>query len=133
MSQQNVDAIRRWTDAYNARDLDTLVELTDPDFSFRSHFVGFESVFRAYDGFPYAYFEMLDDVYDRFQVIPSELIDAGAAVLVDGRAEWRGKASGAEGETLILPAFWMKACRVLSAETFTDRAVAFEAVGLPFR
>jgi hypothetical protein len=30
-------------------------------------------------------------------------------------AEWRGKASGAEGETPVLPAFWLRARKVLRA------------------
>jgi ketosteroid isomerase-like protein len=133
MSQPNVDAVRRWTDAYNQRDIDALIELTDPDFEFRSSFVGLENVFRAYDGFPYAYFEMLNDAYERFQVLPSEFIDAGAAVVVDARALWRGKASGAEGETHVFPVFWLRARRLIRAEVFTDRAEALDAVGLPLR
>jgi ketosteroid isomerase-like protein len=130
MSQENVDAVRRWVDAYNRRDFEGIVRLTDSDFEFRSRFVGLESVFRAYEGFPYAYFKMLDEAYDQFAVVPTEFIDAGAAVLVVARAEWRGKASGARGETPILPAFWMRARKVVRAETFTDRAEAFDAVGL---
>ncbi len=133
MSADNVEAIKRWTEAYNRRDLEALIELTDPDCAFRSRFVGMESLFRAYDGFPHAYFEMLDEVYDRFELLPSEFIDAGAAVLMVARAEWRGKASGAEGVTPIVPAFWLRARRVLSAQTFTDRDEAFDAVGLPIR
>ena len=73
---------------------------------------------------------MLDEAYDRFEVILSEYIDAGAAVLAAGHAQWRGKASGALGETPVLPAFWLRARRVFRAETFTDRAEALEAVGL---
>ena len=76
---------------------------------------------------------MLSDAYDHFQVLPTEFIDAGAAVVVDGRAEWRGKASGAEGQTHVFPVFWMRARKVVRAEVFTDRAEALEAVGLPFR
>jgi hypothetical protein len=41
-----------------------------------------------------------------------------------------GKASGAEGETAVLPAFWLRARKVLRAETFTDRPEALEALGL---
>jgi ketosteroid isomerase-like protein len=130
MSQENVEVVRRWVDAYNRRDFESIIGLTDTDFEFRSRFVGFESVFRASEGFPYTYFEMLDDAYDRFEIVPSEFIDAGAAVLVVANAEWRGKSSGAPGETAILPAFWMRARKVLRAETFTDQAEAFDAVGL---
>jgi ketosteroid isomerase-like protein len=130
MSQKNVEIVRRFLEAYNRRDFETINELMDPTFEFRSRFVGLESVHRASEGFPHTYFEMLDEAYDRFEVVLSEFIDAGAAVLAAGHAEWRGKASGAEGETTVLPAFWLRAKKVFRAETFTDRAEALEAVGL---
>ena len=130
MSQENVDVSRRWIEAYNVRDIEALTELTDPDFAFRSRFVWIESVFRAYDGFPHAYFRLLDEAYERFVVILAEFIDVGAAVLTSGHAEWQGKASGVEGRTAILPVFWIRAGRVLHGETFIDRKEAFEAVGL---
>jgi hypothetical protein len=130
MSQENVEAVQRWIEAYNVRDLEALIELTDPDCAFRSRFVGLESLFRAYDGFPREYFELLDDAYERFVLIIDEFIDAGAGVLTSGHAEWRGKTSGVEGQTSILPAFWLRAKRVLHAQTFTDRSEALEAVGL---
>ena len=40
MSQENVEIVRLWNAAYNERDMDTLIKLTDPDFEFRSIFVG---------------------------------------------------------------------------------------------
>jgi ketosteroid isomerase-like protein len=130
MSQENVEIVRRFLEAYNSRDFEAINELIDPTFEFRSRFVGIESVHRASEGFPSTYFEMLDEAYDRFEVALDEFIDAGAAVLAAGHAQWRGKASGAEGETPVLPAFWLRAKKVFRAETFTDRAEALEAVGL---
>jgi ketosteroid isomerase-like protein len=130
MSQENVEVVRRFIEAYNRRDFGSINELIDPTFEFRSRFVGIESVHRASEGFPDTYYKMLDEAYDRFEVVISEFIDAGAAVLTAGHAEWRGKASGLEGETPVLPAFWLRARRVFRAETFTDRAEALEAVGL---
>ena len=35
--------VRRWNAAYNRRDMETLRDLTDPDFEFKSIFVGLES------------------------------------------------------------------------------------------
>jgi ketosteroid isomerase-like protein len=128
MSQQNVEIVRRFIDAYNRRDLEGMIEVMDPTFEFRSHFVGLEFVHHASD--PKTYFEALDDAYDQLQLVLDEYIDAGAAVLAAGRVEWRGKASGARGDTAVLPAFWLRAGKVLRAATFTDRAEALEAVGL---
>jgi ketosteroid isomerase-like protein len=130
MSQENVEIVRRFIDVYNRRDFEGIIGLIDATFEFRSRFVGIESVHRASEGFPYSYFKMLDEAYDRFEVVLSEFIDAGAAVLTAGHAEWRGKASGLQGETPVLPAFWLRARKVFRAETFTDRNEALEAVGL---
>jgi ketosteroid isomerase-like protein len=130
MSQENVEVVRRFLEAYNRRDFDRIIELMDPTFEFRSRFVGIESVHRASDGFPQTYFAMLDEAYDSFEVVVDEYIDAGAAVLTAGRAEWTGKASRVQGETPVFPAFWLRARKVIRAETFDDRAEALDAVGV---
>ena len=131
MSRENVEVVQHWVRAYNRRDFEGILELTDPTGEFRSRFVALESVHRVSDeGFPYTYFKMLDEAYDHFEIVLSEYIDAGAAVLAAGHAEWRGKASGVQGETPILPAFWLRARKIFRAETFTDRTEALEAVGL---
>ena len=105
MSEENVEVVRRWIDAYNRRDMDELIELDDDDFVFRSIFVAVETEFQAHEGFPYAYFKTLDEAYGHFVVIPSEVLDAGAAVLMVATAQWRGTSSGAHGETAIATAF----------------------------
>jgi ketosteroid isomerase-like protein len=130
MSQENVEVARRWIEAYNRRDMETLVQLNTADFIFRSIFVAVETEFQSPEGFPYAYFKTLDEAYERFVVVPSEFIDGGAAVLMVGSAEWRGRESGAEGATPIATASWFRAGKVFRAETFTDRAEALEAAGL---
>src|ERR1043166_8527413 len=112
MSQENVEVVRHFVETYNSRDFERITELIDPTFEFRSRFVGIESVHRASEGFPHTYFKMLDDAYDHFEVVVSEFIDAGAAVLTAGLAKWRGKASGIQGETPVLPAFWLRARKV---------------------
>jgi ketosteroid isomerase-like protein len=130
MSQENVEITRRWNSAYNSRDVDTLIELTDPDFEMKSIFVSIESVFRGYEGFPHAYFEAVEDAYERFQVVPEDYIDAGTAVLLLCRIEWRGRESGAEGTVPLAVAAWLKAGRVFHIESFADIHDGFRAVGL---
>src|SRR3954447_9745370 len=129
MSERNMDVVRRWNDAYNRRDHEALRELTDPDFEFRSIFVAMESVFRGYEGLD-AYFKAIEEAYDRFQVVSGEVVDAGAAVLLISRAEWRGKGSGAEGSVPLFVAAWVRFGRVFRVETFTDLDEGMRAVGL---
>jgi hypothetical protein len=63
-------------------------------------------------------------------VIPSEYLDAGAAVAAVATVKWRGRQSGAEGEMPIVTTFWLRAGKIFRVETFKDRAEAVEAVGL---
>jgi ketosteroid isomerase-like protein len=130
MSQKNVEIVRRWIELFNRRDTKGLKELTEPDFEMRSLLLAVESDFRGDVDFPGAYFEALDDAYQRFQSVPEDFTDAGTAVLVSTRLHWRGKGSGAHGETPIFAAFWLRAGKVFKEETFTDRTEALEAVGL---
>ena len=129
MSQENMEIVRRWNDAYNRRDFETLIELTDPDLEFRSVFVGMESVFRGYDGLC-EYFDGIESAYARFQIPPERFFDAGAAVLVQCRIEWHGNESGAEGTMPMAVAAWLKAGRVFHLESYPDLSDGLEAVGL---
>jgi ketosteroid isomerase-like protein len=129
MSQENVEIVRRWNAAYNRRDFETLMELTDPDLEFRSLFVGIESVFRGYDGLR-AYFDGIESAYARFEIPAERFFDAGAAVLVECRIAWRGKESGAEGAMPVAVAAWLKAGRIFHLESYSDLRDGLEAVGL---
>jgi ketosteroid isomerase-like protein len=131
MSQENVAVVRRWIEVYNRRDIEALIEVSDADIEFRSIFAAIETggVFRGYPGV-FEYFKTLDDAYERFEVVPHDVLDAGAAALMVADADWRGKESGAEARTSIFVAFWLRAGKVLRVETFTDRAQALDAVGL---
>jgi len=130
MSRKNVELVRRWIELFNRRDTAGLIELTESDFEMKSLLVAIESDFRGEEDFPHGYFEQIDGAYEHFQSAPDEFIDAGAAVLVVTHLKWRGRVSGAHGETPVVAAFWVRDGKVFREETFTDRAAAFEAVGL---
>lgn len=121
---------RRWIELFNRRDTEGLIGLTEPDYAMQSLLVPTDSDFRGYADFPHAYFEAFDDAFEHFLFVPDKFIDAGDAVLVVTHLEWRGKGSGAHGETPIVAAFWLRAGKGFKEETFTDRAEALEAVGL---
>jgi ketosteroid isomerase-like protein len=130
MSQQNVEIVRRWIESFNRRDIEGLVSLTEAGFEMKSLLVAIESDVRGYAEFPHAYFEQIDEAYEQFESLPDDFIDAGSAVLVPTEVRWRGRRSGASGQTPLLAAFWVRDGRVYREETFTDRAEALEAVGL---
>ena len=132
MSRANVEVVRRWVDCYNRRDTDGLIGLNTPDYEMRSVFAGIESggIFRGYAGFPFAYFAEVDDAYERFELVAEDYIDAGAAVVLVGTMDWRGKGSGAAARSPLFAVFWLRAGKVFREESFTDRTEALEAVGM---
>jgi ketosteroid isomerase-like protein len=117
MSQENVEIVRRWTDAHNRRDSEALIELADPDF-----------VRSRGEGFPDAIFESIEESHARFEVVPEEFLDAGAAVVMIGHLDARKRGSGAEEKVPFASAYWLRAGKVFRIETFEDRSEALEAV-----
>ena len=131
MSQENVEVVRKWAEYYNRRDMDGLVSIIDADHEKKSIFAAASGgTFKGHTGFPFAYFEAIDDAYDHFSLEILEYVDAGAAVVMAADCEWHGKESGAEGKTRIFITFWLRAGKVFREETFTDRTEAMAAVGL---
>ena len=102
MSQENVEAFKRGLEAGNRGDVETLLEVLDPEVEWHSalHALlgGEQTVFRGHDGVR----EMLRDLYEAFGEIHieiSEIRDLGDRLVAIGRTRTRGKESGAETET----------------------------------
>ena len=92
MSSQNIEAFKRFMEAFNRRDLDALLEEVDPGVEWRpasAVAVGGEAtVYRGHDGVP----EGLRDLYgsfDKLEIEISELREAGDVVVGTGRIHTR--------------------------------------------
>jgi len=99
MSQENVEAFKRFADANNRRDVEALLEELDADVEWHSAVLsslgGEETVHRGHDGVR----EMLRDLYEafsEFQVEFSDIRDHGDRIVAIGRWITRGEESGAE-------------------------------------
>jgi ketosteroid isomerase-like protein len=130
MSQENVDVVKRYLDAWNAGDMDEVREIQDPDVIVRTAegwpepgpYVGREATMRFH--------EQLRDTWDANTVVPiSDFIDAGDRVAV--RYIWRGAGHGPDMNMEVTLVFTMRKGRIFYQEFFWDRAEALEAVGLP--
>ena len=102
MSQENVDAAKRFIDAYNRRDLDAMVQDLDSGIEWHSGILaalgGEAAVFRGHEGVR----DALRDLYEALgetQIECSEFRDLGDRVVTIGRFHARGKESGAEAES----------------------------------
>jgi ketosteroid isomerase-like protein len=130
MSQENVEIARRWMELNNLRDVAGVLRLMAPDIECypaedqpdSSSFVGREAFAE--------YVQQWLDVFDEYEIEPSEFIDAGEYVVVVGRI--RGRAQGrrievSDDETWLLRFRDGKAIEYRECRT---KQKALEAAGL---
>jgi ketosteroid isomerase-like protein len=133
MSQENVEAFKRGLEAGNRGDVETLLEVLDPEVAWHSalHALlgGEATVFRGHDGVR----EMFRDLYEAFYEIHleiSEIRDLGDRLVAIGRNRARGKGSGAETETPLALVTEVKNGKTILVRGYLDPKQALEAVGL---
>jgi ketosteroid isomerase-like protein len=129
MSQENVEAVRRGIEAWNAGDMDAFREMHDPDVIVRTvadwpepgPYVGREAVMRS--------FEQLRDTWDVETLeVTSDFIDAGDRVVV--RLIWHGVGQGPQLNLELTDVLTVRKGRIRGHEYFWDHAEALEAAGL---
>jgi ketosteroid isomerase-like protein len=98
VSQQNVDKVAQFIEAYNRRDFDAAMSSFDPDIEWvlppqqqADSCRGVDEVRRFWDG--------LDETFTELQLDPCEWVDAGDRVATRLRFYGRGKMSGVELDT----------------------------------
>ena len=98
MSEENVEAVRRWVAAINDGDADALLRLADADVDYMPYLAavsGSEGGYQGHDGLR-QYVRDLTEAWSAYEVEIHRLRDLGADVLMQGRLWARGKASGIE-------------------------------------
>ena len=133
MSQENVEAFTRGLEAGNRGDVETLLEVLDPEVAWHSalHALlgGEATVYRGHAGVR----EMLRDLYEAFDEIEieiSEVRDLGDRLVAIGRTRTRGRESGAETETPLAFVTEIRNGKTISIQAYLDPRQALEAVGL---
>jgi ketosteroid isomerase-like protein len=130
MSQENVEAILRGFDAFNADDLDRFLDECDPEVELYSRFVEVGGVYRGYVGIR-RWHQDLIDTWEYLRLELERLIDVDdqtvAALLV---LYGKGRASGVEVRQEIAHVVTLRAGKIARLVVYTDRAEALEAVGL---
>ena len=131
VSEENVDKIRAWIEAYNRRDFDTAMENFHPQIDW---------VLPAMQGFDSCvgrdqiilFWQGLDETMDELRLDAQEFVDAGDRVAVRLRYYGRGKGSGAEIETeMYHQVATFRDGTIVRMEYFTDWAQALDAAGAP--
>ena len=131
MSRTNVEIVRQFTEAWERRDTDVMVELVDPNVEQYGTVGGLEEgrILRGITEIARDY-ERVEEMWDEHRVEIERLIDAGDQVVVFQREYQRGRSSGVE---LVIDAaviFALRDGRIIRLRGYMDRAAALEAAGV---
>jgi ketosteroid isomerase-like protein len=130
MSQDKVELQHRLTDAFNRRDLDAYLALTDEDIEAIPRVGGMEGGYHGHDGTRRWWTDLLGSFPD-FSVEFYEVHDMGENLTL---AAGRARAHGAGSDTPIEQVFWQvvrwRRGRCFWWAHFDTRAEALEAAGL---
>src|SRR3954447_17147366 len=128
MSQENVRLAHEVIDAVERRDLEALINLTDPDVDWRSAFA-VSGNYRGHAGMR-RYVKDMTDAWEVVRLDVDHELGVGDIVLFIGRIHYRGKGSGAEAESESGYMLKFRHGRVVCFRPFREPEKALEAVGL---
>jgi ketosteroid isomerase-like protein len=131
MSQEDVEVVRALFDAYREQDVDTVLEMVDPDIEVRPSIAGGPegTVYRGLDGFR-QFLANVEAAWADFRIETEEFYHLGNTVLVLGRSFARGEGSGVLVEANTGWVCGVRQGKVHRFRSFTSREEALEAVGL---
>jgi ketosteroid isomerase-like protein len=130
MSQRNVEVMRQGLQAFNDRDVERLLALTDPEAEwhpFRAQLEGI--VYRGHEGIRRFLADMTED-WDTFTIELLEVIEVGETLVTIGRISGVGKGSGVEVDTTAGFVSDFREGRILRLMSYSDPAAARAAAGL---
>ena len=130
MSSENVAIVRKYIEAFNRRDFDSLIADTDPavELSEWPEAPGAQT-YHGPDGLRQA-FEKWFESWEWMHLDIAEIIDAGSHVLVGLNQRARGSGSGVEVEITSHNVYTFRDGKVTRVQLFIDREPALAAAGL---
>ena len=133
MSQENVENFKRGAEASNRRDIETQLELLDPEVEWSPAFPvllgGETQVYRGHDGVR-EMFRAFYDVLDEIHVEYSEIRDLGDQIIGIGRLRTRGGASGISTESPFAVITDLRNGKAIRVRSYLDPNEALHAAGL---
>jgi|SRR5918996_2173864 ketosteroid isomerase-like protein len=133
MSQENVDIVRQIYDAWNRREIQSVLDHLHPDVVWEENvlvFPGLDRVYRGHEGFLKWDREAFSGVWESITLEALEFIDAGDHVVVPFRLSGKGASSGVNVEIVTYNVLSFRDGQVARRRLYTDRAEALEAAGL---
>jgi ketosteroid isomerase-like protein len=126
MSQENVEIVRRFTEAYRNGDFNAALKNLAPEIHYE---VGQELPARQPDAV-LGIWERWEREWEAVEILPEEYVDAGDRVVVDMRYRARGRGTGIEVDDHLFEVHTLRAGKIVSKVEFKKRSEALEAAGL---
>jgi ketosteroid isomerase-like protein len=130
MSQENVELVKAFFDAYNARNGEVVDRLLDPDAQVTTLSARAGLPERWERGATRRYFEQLEESWADLRVEVEDHRELGDRVVALGRIRGTGKASHVEVVHVFATVFVVRNSRFIRVDTFDDPRAALEAAGL---
>jgi ketosteroid isomerase-like protein len=127
MSRENVELVRAFFDAYNARDTEAVDRLLAPDAEVTTLSARAGLAARWERGATKRYFEQLDEAWEELRVEIEDCRELDNCVVALGRMRGTGKASQAEVVLDIATVFIVQNSRLVRVDTYSDAKAALEA------
>jgi ketosteroid isomerase-like protein len=129
MSQENVERIHQVFDAFNRRDLDALLALTDEDFEGGSLVAPMEGRYHGHEGV-LRWQQNLHEVFPDWHGEPLEVRDLGDFTMATVRFHGHGGESGVPVDGVIWQVGEWRNGKLVRLSSHDSEAEALEAVGL---
>ena len=130
MSGEAAEIVRRFLDAFNARDTETMLEMLHPEaelYPMRAQLEG--KAYRGHEGLHEVLADILED-WDSITMKAEQTLEADDAVVALGRLRGRGRVSGVD---IDVPMGWvwrLRDGRVIYGRAYSDPRDARRAAGL---
>ncbi len=129
MSQEIVDRVTEWADAFNRRDWDAFAAFMDEDVELESRLVAMEGPYRGHEGLTQWWHDFLGAFPD-YTIEIQELRVLGDVTLV----HVRGQGHGADSAAPLIDPFWLAARwrdgKVVWRRNCATEEEALQAIGL---
>jgi ketosteroid isomerase-like protein len=129
MSQERLEVLRRLYADYNARRLEAVGGLLDPEMVVELWVTPEPEIYQGVEGFR-ELDHVVHEAFGEFRAEPEEFIDAGGVVLVPISFRVRGAQSGVDLTQKAFHVWTLREGTVTRLQLFLDRAKALDAAGL---
>lgn len=132
MSTENVEIARGGYDAFNRGEIEAVLGIMDPDIEWQEPEVEglpASGIHHGREAVAENVFGRVQEDWDEFQVLPEEFLDAGERVVVLGRFQGKGKASGGTLDAPFAHIWTLRDGKLVWFRNYMDTANFLQALG----